>query len=85
MSQPGAENTTVQRSPVSLGKLYPRVRRDTVIRITTAGPLWPPFISAATRRCERVCRIAAFSILVFTESMVSSGFFLKKKPLSMLS
>jgi hypothetical protein len=29
--------------------------------------------------------LAAFSILVFTESMVSSGFFLKKKPPSMHS
>jgi hypothetical protein len=27
----------------------------------------------------------AFSILVFTESMLLSGFFLKKKPSSMLS
>jgi hypothetical protein len=34
---------------------------------------------------DRLCRITAFSILLFTETMQPSGFFLKKKPPSMLS
>jgi hypothetical protein len=53
------------------------------------GEIWPPKITGKirffTQKQLRNIALTAFSILLFTETMQPSGFFLKKRPPSMLS